>query len=164
MSDAAVAELFELAIAAEQAAEELYLGLAEKFAHHPEVADFWRAYAQEEAAHARWLERLRDNLEADKLAAPADPTMLSNARRLRQSSVARALAGVGNLEDAYQMASEAENAETNMIFDFLVTSFAADPRNRTFLRNQIGEHVGRLVHEFPMRYKSVVVRRSTPAQ
>ncbi|OQY21229.1 MAG: hypothetical protein B6I35_08850 [Anaerolineaceae bacterium 4572_32.2] len=48
MADVTVAELFEMAIGAEKAAEELYHGLAAKFAHHPEVADFWKEYAAEE--------------------------------------------------------------------------------------------------------------------
>ncbi len=57
-NNATIAELFDLAIAAEQACEALYHGLADRFAHHPAVADFWTAYADEEAGHARWLERL----------------------------------------------------------------------------------------------------------
>ncbi len=46
MSDkATIAELFELAIGAEKIAETLYRGLEAKFAHHPEIADFWCFYA-----------------------------------------------------------------------------------------------------------------------
>ena len=71
-----LARLFELAIAAEKAAEELYRGLEAKFAHHEDVADFWREYAGEEVMHAAWLERLRDSLAPERLSAPADPDVM----------------------------------------------------------------------------------------
>lgn len=163
-NDATIAELFDLAIAAEQTCEALYRGLADRFAHHPDVADFWAAYADEEADHARWLARLRVDLSAETLAAPADPTMLQNARHLRQFSVVRALADVRNLEDAYQLASEFENSETNVIFEFLVTNFAADARTQSFLKAQVREHIARLANEFPIQYRGVVVRRATKAR
>jgi rubrerythrin len=54
------AELFKMAIAAEEAAEELYFGFGERFAHHQDVVAFWRKYAEEEVGHARWLEGVRD--------------------------------------------------------------------------------------------------------
>ena len=123
---ATVSELFELAIAAEKAAEELYRRLEKKFAHHQEVADFWRKYAAEEVGHAHWLERLRDALNPDQLSAPADPFVLKDAHKVLQFSVENRLNDIKNLEDAYQLVNELENSETNAIFEFLITNFSSD--------------------------------------
>lgn len=160
---ATVAELFELAIAAERTAEDLYRGLAVRFVHHREVADFWGEYAAEEAGHAQWLERLRDSLSPEQLSAPADPLMLRNARRLRQFSVENALQGIRNLEDAYQLVNELENSEINVVFEFLITNFSSDEKAQSFLRSQLREHVARLAREFPTQFKGVVVRQSIEA-
>ena len=95
--DATVAELFDLAIRAEKAAEEMYRGLEAKFAHYPEVASFWRQYAAEEAGHATWLERLRERLSQEELSAPADSRALENARVVLGFSVKGALEEIKNL-------------------------------------------------------------------
>ncbi|RLC71671.1 MAG: hypothetical protein DRI81_17420 [Chloroflexi bacterium] len=164
MADVTVAELFEMAIGAEKAAEELYHGLAAKFAHHPEVADFWKEYAAEENGHAQWLERIRNGLSQDELAALADPTMLREARAALQVSVERALAQVHDLEDAYQLVGELENSETNAVFDFLITHFSSDAKTQAFLRAQLKEHIGRLMIDFPTRFRGAAMRRRVTAQ
>src|SRR5574341_1275625 len=94
-----VAKLLELAIGAEKAAEELYRQLEAKFAHHQDVADFWRGYAAEEAGHARWLEKLRNTQSPAQLSAPPDPSILKEAYMLAQFSTEHALKQVKNLED-----------------------------------------------------------------
>ncbi len=51
--DATIAALVELSISLEKSAAELYRWLELKFAHHQEVVDFWKRYADEEDMHAR---------------------------------------------------------------------------------------------------------------
>ena len=159
MADVTVAELFEMAIDAERAAEKLYHGLAARFAHHPQVADFWKEYAAEEDGHAVWLARIRDSLSQEALAAPADPTTLREARAALRVSVERALAQVHDLENAYQLVGEIENAETNAVFDFLITHFSADAKTQVFLRSQLQEHVAKLMIDFPTQFKGARMRR-----
>ena len=161
--EATVGELFELAIAAEKTAEKLYRGLGARFAHHEEVADFWRSYAAEEAGHAKWLKRLREGLDAGRLSAPADPVTLENARQVLQFSVENTLQEIENLEDAYQLANELENSETSAIFEFLITNFSSDEETQSFLRAQLRDHVARLMIDLPTQFKSVVVRRGIKA-
>jgi rubrerythrin len=159
MSSATISELIGLAIAAERAAEELYRGLEAKFAHHEAVADFWHEYAEEEAMHAAWLERLRDSLPPERLSAPADPGVLEEATRALQVPVKRRLQGVHNLEDAYQLVHELENSETNAVFDFLITNFAEDEKAQAFLRSQLQDHIGKLAIDFPLQLRQASVRR-----
>jgi len=163
MADVTVAELFEMAIGAEKAAEELYHGLAAKFAHHPEVADFWKEYAAEEDGHAQWLERIRNGLSQDELAALADPTILQEARAALRVSVERELNQIQNLEDAYQLVGEIENAETNAVFDFLITHFSSDAKTQTFLRSQLKDHIAKLMVDFPTQFKGAEMRRMVKA-
>lgn len=158
-----VAELFELAIAAEKAAEELYRALEAKFAHHQEVADFWRKYAAEEAGHAQWLERLRRASSPEQLSAPADPLMLKDARKVLQFSIENTLEKTENLEDAYQLVHRLENSEINAIFEFLVTNFSSDEETQSFLRSQLHDHITKLTTGFPTRFRSAVRRRETKA-
>jgi rubrerythrin len=160
---ATVATLFELAIAAERAAEALYRGLEKKFAHHQPAADFWDSYAKEEDRHAHWLERARDRLSAEQLSAPADPNVLQQANKALKFSVEHALKGIRNLEDAYQLTSELENAETNAIFEFLINNFTTDEQTTAFLRAQLKGHVGQIMIEFPTQFNSQA-RREIKAQ
>jgi rubrerythrin len=153
-------ELFDLAIAAEETAEELYRRLEAMFAHHEDAAAFWRLYAAEEAAHAHWLARIRDILRPEQLAAPADPQILKGARKALQVSVENALQEIENLEDAYQLVSEIENAETNAVFEFLIAGFSAIPEAQSFLRAQLRDHIGRIMVEFPERFGDAAMRRA----
>ncbi len=162
-NEATVGELFELAIAAEQMAERLYRGLELKFAHCQEAADFWGRYAKEEDGHARSLERLQNTLSQEQLFALADPLMLETMRKTAQLPTENILANVKNLDDAYQLATEAEASETNAVFEFLVTHFSTDEHARAFLRTQLRDHVD-VVARFPMRFKSVIERQEIKAK
>ena len=54
-----VEELFGYAIELERAAETLYKQLQKIFAEYPEVASFWKLYADEEKGHAEYLARVK---------------------------------------------------------------------------------------------------------
>ena len=158
-----VFELFDLAIGAEKAAKKLYRGLEAKFAHYPEVAGFWREYATEEAGHVLWLERLRERLDSEELSEPADSQALRNARAALQFSVEDALEEIKDLQDAYHMANELENSETNAVFEFLITHFSYDEETQSFLKAQLKEHVARLMTGFPAQFQSARMRLSVEA-
>jgi rubrerythrin len=163
MAKATIAELIDLAISAEKAAEELYHGLEAKFAHHEDAAAFWREYAGEEAMHAAWLERLRDSLPPERLSVPADPSVLRDANQALQVPVERRLRDVHDLEDAYQSVNDLENSETNAVFDFLITNFAEDAKTQAFLRSQLRDHIGKLAIDFPIQFRLASVRREIKA-
>lgn len=151
-----VAELFELAIKLEESAQDLYRGFESKFSHHQKIADFWKQYAAEEAGHARWLARLRGGLSTEELSALADPSMYEAARRLLKSFVGNRLAGVTDLEDAYQLAHELENSEINTIFEFLIVHFSTDETTQNFLRSHLKDHIGKLMLWFPTQFNVAV--------
>jgi hypothetical protein len=157
-------ELFQMAIAAERAAETLYRGFQAQFAHHPAAADFWAAYADEEVKHAQCLERIRDTQSPEQLAAPAHPRVLQQSRQALAFSVDDALAEIETLEDAYQLANELESAETNAIFDFLITNFSTDKKAQAFMRTQLKDHVTQLTTGFPEPLRLSTLRSAVKAK
>ncbi len=163
MQNDSVEDLFHLAIALERAAETFYRGLAAKFETQPKVALFWRKYEREEAGHARFLEELLDRLPPEKRRQPASTELVAAARRLLQTSSESLLARITNLEDAYRVAHEIETNETNLIFETLITDFAASDRTVAFLKRQLREHGDGMGREFPPPYDSPVTRRSVQA-
>lgn len=158
-----LAGLFELAIAAEQTASSIYDRFAQLFAAYPKIARFWHEYARQEDAHAEWLTQLFESMDADQLNQPTDPNVLQNAQRLLSISVDQILAGVHDLEDAYQLATEMENGETNAIFEFLTEYAAPSERLRAFLRAQLKDHLGKLMVDFPLEFRSAAQRRAIQA-
>lgn len=161
---ATLADLFALAIAAEESAETLYRGLAIKFSRYADVADFWRQYAAEESGHALWLMRLRDRLDTEQLATPADPFALENVYRALHMSVETALAQIQNLEDAYQLVNDIESSETNAVFSFLVTNFAYSTEVLSFLQALLEGHIARLMGSFPSHFRDRPSRLAVEAQ
>lgn len=152
-------DLFNLAIIAEQFSEKVYRGLAAKFSAYPEVATFWQLYAEEEVQHAHWLEQIRAAASPEQLSALADPQILKNAQKVLQHSSEHLLASIHNLEEAYRLVVNAETAEGDAVFDFLLEHFSADERARAFIRVQRGVHHN-VSQRFPTRFKSAVERQA----
>ncbi len=143
-----VGKLFEMAIEAEERLEKMYKRFADMFRHRSDVAAFWERYAEEEHGHAEWLKRIRDKQPQEQLDQPADSTMLEYARKALGAKLEKRVKGIKNLEDAYQLASDVENSETNAVFEFLITHFPFDSKTHVFLRAQLKKHIARLMYEF----------------
>ena len=163
-TETTAAMLFELAISAELLAEELYRGLALKFSHVPEIASLWEEYAADEVKHALWLERLCDSVDAESLAAPGDPLILQHVNKALRIGVEEKLAEIENLQDAYELATELENSETNAVFEFLLNHYSTDDGTRRFLLGQLTEHLAKLKARMPALYRSLEARRGVKAQ
>jgi rubrerythrin len=159
-----VGHLIGLAIQSERALERLYRNMSESFAHVPEVSDFWSGYAGEEAGHARWLETLRDKTGEAQLNQLTDPEILSLAERSLSTPMDLLLHKVTDLEEAFDLANELEHAETNVVFEFLITNFANNQETEAFLRSQLRDHVMRLENNFPVDYRDPMVRRTVKAR
>lgn len=147
-----VAELFKVAIQAERATEEMYRRLALMFRHVVPVARLIELYASEESGHAIWLDSLRRKVAAEKLAAPAIPTIYQDALNLSELPVSQKLEGIKTLEDAFNLIYEVEHGEINQVLNFLITTYYEDQKTELFLRDHLLEHIDRLQHELPEEY------------
>jgi len=163
MKPVTIQEAFEIAIAAERAAESLFHGLEAKFADHENVAVMWQDYAQDEDKHAERLISIRSKVTTDQLAQQVDADTIALLQAVNEISVEKALKGVKDLEDAYQLVNEIESGETNAVFRFLLDNFEPDPQMRDFLRAQLNLHVARLENELPPPYRSRIARQLVKA-
>jgi rubrerythrin len=154
-----VERLLEVAVELEEHARQVYDGLAERFAHVPEVAKFWRQYAAAEANHRKALEQLRASLPRGKAGQLVDASLLQSGQRLLAVSVEELLKPITDLDDAYELANELEASETNKVFEFLVRELASDPRVLEFLSADLQEHVEHIWKEFPSPYTNRENRR-----
>jgi rubrerythrin len=157
-----VGKLFEYAIKLEEDSEYLYRQLGNMFSQYPDIALFWKRYADEEKGHAVYLERLRAGLDIDKLSRPADNSIFRKILQQFERSIRSKLEKVETLEDAFQLATELENSETNIIFEFMIVNFSTDElaKSHKFLRTQLSTHVARLEKDFPSPYKSRTARQN----
>lgn len=155
-----VESLFKNAISLEKTAETLYRQYEEMFSHCPEVANFWKNYANEENGHAKFIERIFFEVDKKRLSEPAD---IGIAYQL-QASINRIskinLENIKTLDDAYQLAVEIENTETNAIFEFIFMNFSNEElaKSRNFLRAQLRDHIDKLETNFPIMYKNASFR------
>jgi bacterioferritin (cytochrome b1) len=159
-----ISELFECAIALERAAETLYKQLEKMFSHYPEVALFWKQYAEEEYGHATYLERTKARIDMDRLSRPADVKMLQRVRNCLEKALPTILANVQTLEDAHQLATELENSKVNTILEFMSANFSTEELAQSkFLQTQLSVHIARLENDFPNPYKSRTARQNVLA-
>jgi hypothetical protein len=158
-----VDELFDWAMKAEKIAEDVYRHFQASFASQSDVARFWRNYAAAEVGHALALKRIRETLSPEQLVAAADAETASAAQRLLMFPVQKALQGVKDLEDAYQLANEIESGETNVVFEFLIIHFAWDAQAQSLMRSQLRDHVAKLSTGFPARFRSSASRMAIKA-
>lgn len=156
-----VGKLFEYAIELEKAAESLYRQLETMFSEYPEVALFWRHYADEEKGHASYLERIRQGVDIHRLSRQADSNILQKVRQCLGKVSQSKLENIKTLDDAHQLATELENSETNAIFEFMIINFATDElaKSHQFLRTQLSTHITKLENDFPNPYKSSIARQ-----
>jgi hypothetical protein len=147
-----VAVLLELAIAAEKVAEDFYLGLADKFAHLPRVADFWQEMKKDEIAHARGIEQVRASLTPEQLIAPTDPVVLEQAKRSVSFSANEALKSITTVEEAFQLSHDLENSEINLVFEFILSEYVAQDAQRELATTLLREHIARL-SRFPDAFR-----------
>ena len=157
-----VDQLFDYAIELERAAETLYRQMGKLFAHQHDVAQYWEHYADEERGHASYLERTKAGVSAERLALPADGKIITDTRKCLDVLSRKKLESIHNLEDAYQLATELENSETNAIFEFMITNFSTVEleKSHKFLQIQLGSHIARLETELPEAYKSKAARQN----
>jgi DNA-binding GntR family transcriptional regulator len=163
MLNSTVEELFELAIQIENTCQALYESMEGKFAHQPEIVSYWHCYALEEAGHARWLADLRSRSTRDELEKKASDEVLLHAKKMLKFTSDQAGKHVHDLEEAYQVATELENSETNAVFEFLIANYAGDQGTVNFLRTQLKVHMSNLQTNLPRAYQSKSARRSLKA-
>ena len=151
------------AIQAEKSTENLYRGLEGKFSADPEVAAFWKQFAQEEAAHSEWLKKLAGRLSESDLEKLVDAQTQDLFYEVRLFAWEKTLNNVRNLADAFEAVNDLENGETNAVFRFLIESFEVDKSIRDFLLAQLTTHIDRLSSNLPVAFRDIQSRQAIKA-
>ncbi len=158
MVDYTFASLFAESILAEEVMRDVYLGLAVKFAAYPTIVKFWENLATEELIHIREIKRLQEKLSPEQLAGIPDASMMLAAQLVSRVSAVQALKQVMDLQDAFELASDLENSETNTIFEFIIKNFVTDAQAIEFILKQLRGHIAKLM-EFSSTFGDVEQRR-----
>jgi hypothetical protein len=161
-----IGKLFDYAIELEKATETLYRQAGKMFSHDQDVEKFWTHLANEERGHASYLERIKQEVDINRLSDPADNQMMLDVQTCLSATSLKRLDSVQNLEDAYQLAVELENSETNAIFEFMIMNFSKDElaKSNKFLRIQLSNHLAGLETGLPGKYGSSITRRNLKIQ
>ncbi|HTX92078.1 MAG TPA: ferritin family protein [Anaerolineales bacterium] len=149
-------KLLELSLGLEKDTQKLYKDWAKKFSRLPEVAAFWRDYAEEEAIHIRLLKELRARLSASQLATLIECEVVGDTRQLllllRKEKV-------DDVEQAFQYADKLEHSEINPLFIVIVSFFEEDEEARAMVRLLLDKHINKLVKNFPKSFLTPQPRR-----
>ena len=137
-------ELINAAIAAEDAARDVYLAFKEMFSHRKDVADFWQGMADDESEHARVLARVHGLVPVESLASPVDAMLAVKAYQLQGIDIDLLINSVKNLNDAYQIAYTLESSEVNTVFNFLAINYLPQEESYNIISSCIGPHLMRL--------------------
>lgn len=153
--------LFEVVLVYEAAAYDLYLGLAEKFAAHPSISEFWKTMAAHEQSHIRALKQAYENLSPQDIESSVNPEIVEKVRSLPDLSVEDILMSIDNLEDAYQFVNEIENSAVSVRFIFLTQKLFDSKTHKRPIADSINQHLQSLM-SFPQTFGNAAIRRKIP--
>lgn len=137
-------ELINAAIAAEDAAQKIYLAFKSKFLYRPDIAKFWQTMADDESEHAQILASIHGRVAVKDLAVLVDIQMAEKAYELQALRVQELIETVNNLNDAYEIAYDLESSEVNTIFNFLTIRFLSTDESYGIICSTIDRHLLRL--------------------
>lgn len=142
-----IREIFDIAIAAEQAAQQIYRGFMKKFGHVAAAAGLWQDLLNDEIYHEQELKRIFGRISQDQPLSDDETELLAKAKHeVETISVEALLKSVATLDDAYEIAYALEHSEVNAVFGFLVRRHTSSEDQYAFVMSLIGEHIARLEH------------------
>jgi len=147
-------ELINAAIAAENAARDIYLAFKQMFRHRQDVADFWQTMADDEEEHARVLARVHGVVSVEDLTKRLDAAVAAKAYQLQTLDIDSLIGTVKNLNDAYQTAYMLEASEVNTVFSFLAINFLPKDESYNIISMCMDPHLLRLA-DFAMTFGNV---------
>ena len=139
-------EVFELAISCENLAGVVYGDFTKKFAHEPEIVDFWKDMIEDEKKHAESLKEIHKTLSPEQLGLPADLRLVSELKNILTLTLEDVTKDVKTLDDAYEVANDLENSEVNAAFRMLMNEFVPVETRRRAILGTVEIHLGRLIN------------------
>ena len=154
---------FQVAISCEKLAEAVYREFMKKFAHVPEIEQFWNDMVEDEIKHAKNLEEVYETLTDEQRNGPADSHLILELRNILALRLEDVTGPVKTLDDAFNIASELEDSEVNAAFRSLTKEFILKEEYRRALLDVVEVHLARLTY-FSKNYGDAKWRKSIKAQ
>ena len=101
-------KLFALAVKCEHKAAEMYYAFTNMFSHVSEVSAFWSKMREDEILHAAVLNSTYDSLTKAQRLLPCDKNIFNIPKQILDFFKDDLNSCINNLDDAYEMAHEAE--------------------------------------------------------
>lgn len=135
--------LLEKTMELEKMQVSIYEGLEKKFSFSKRISQFWSGMAEDEKGHYEYLMEIYNQLNLGELSVEVSDELYDTVGKgLSKLSPSR-LEDVLNLDDAYNLANEVEDYETQPIFKFIHTNFMHV--SRLEITQLILEHLDKLV-------------------
>ncbi len=155
-------DLIDLSYRAEREAMRFYEGLAVKFRHLPEIAEFWRGLAADEEEHIEIVDEIRTQIPEDDLHRLVDAGLAARATQFLSFSAPEVLKDIHTLEDAYRFAVNLEYSELNKLLSMLVDDTVAEEAERLRINEMVRGHQGKF-KKFAALFGDSVWRRGIEA-
>ncbi len=140
-----VGNLLELSTDIEKGMVSFYCQMRQMFSHLPEAEELWIKLRDDEINHIIQLDRIKEALSSDQLAAPADKSIIEKAGKVLKTLNSDRWEEVENLDEAIDLANEYENSEANQIFIFLAERYIPRAERKKFVETMINDHLSRLI-------------------
>jgi rubrerythrin len=148
--------LLEKAMELEKAQAYIYKGLKEKFSFSKEISQFWSSMAEDEQGHYDRIVEMYNRLSPDGLSLAVNDELYNTVCKGLNELKPTRLECVLNLDDAYKLANEVEDYETQAVFEFVHSKFMLD--SRLEVSNSILMHLDKLT-SFSDRFGSANERQ-----
>ena len=135
----------------------LYKGLAKKFSSSGEISQFWFGMSEDEKGHYERVVRMLNEFKAEQLSVEIDSNLYNAVCKGLNELKPLLLDRIFDLHDAFELAHEVENYETEAVFKFVHARFKNDPHELDIC-NSILAHLEKL-SSFSDRFSSADERK-----
>ena len=139
----------------------LYKGLADKFPSLGEISQFWSGMAEDEKGHYERIVKMYDELKTEQLSAEIDSNLYDFVCKGLNELKPSLLNRIADLHDAFELAHEVENYETQAVFKFVHVRFRNDPHELDVCKSMLA-HLDKL-SSFSDRFSSAGERKRIKA-
>jgi len=157
-----VAGLLGLSLSIEKEMVTFYCRMRQMFHHAPEAEEFWINLRDDEFTHIIHLDRIKNSLSSDQLAAPADKSIFEQAERVFRELGSRRWEEINNFDEAFELAGEWENSEANNVFLFLAERYITREDRKEFVEKIINVHLEKLLSP-PAGIDTAEARKGIPS-
>ncbi len=129
----------------EKVAADFYGMLAKRFAHLPEVSNYWNELSGDELMHEKLVLSVQHSLSKEKLEALPIKELTTSVTSVQKLLDIITKYNIQTLDDAYELAHQLEFSEVNAVLKLIITNLMPPEKYEEFVTSRIDEHEGKLL-------------------